>query len=277
MAHDDDPSKTGSGSEGNASDDTIKKSDIEALVSATVNKAITGHLKRELKSLPQLIKSALAESAAAPKTEGDEGVSDDAGDEQPKPKTPAKTPKAAGAKTGSEERAEPSAEAVRLAELEKRFEKQEKALKDANAATARERRRAADERGLATVRGEFTKLLRPDAVDLVTDAMRARGAFVIDDEGNVRMKVRASLEQGMPVEEHELPFHEALPHFLKTKDAALFLPPPNRGAGDRKGAFERDGRQPTTRQAPRRTDADESNALVDHVEQLTGKSLDELL
>lgn len=274
MPNDEDPSKTGSGSDGNASDDKITKSEIEALVSATVNKAITGHLKRELKSLPQLIKSALAESAAASKTEGDEDAGDDAGDGEPKPKTPAaKTPKAA-AKTGNEN-AEPSAEALRLAELEKRFEKTEKALKDANLATARERRRGAEERGYATVRSEFMKSLRPEAVDLVTDAMKARNAFVIDDEGNVRMKVRASLEQGLPVEEHELPFHEALPHFLKTKDAALFLPPPNRGAGDRKGAFEGDRRSPKPTQ--RRNDAATGDELVDAVERSTGKSFDDLI
>jgi hypothetical protein len=142
-------------------------------------------------------------AASAVKPDGD------AGDGEPKPK----------AKAGKE----PSEAEVQLAAMQKELA----ALKDHNRKVESDRRK---ERQQAIERGAYSDLkqnlagkVRAEALDAVADLVRGRGLISYDDQGNALMRV--TVNNGYENEDAQLPIAEAIPHYLKSKEAALFLPP----------------------------------------------------
>ena len=204
--------------EGDSSSPPMSRDEITALI----NSAITGHIKRALapEKIGAIVTPAL-ESALAPFKEQIAGLAKPA----PAPDAPAPKGKAKA------ESDEPDPRDLALAAMEKKFAKLEADHKAARELAAKERRASLEAKAISDLRAELTGKVRPEAVGVVADLLRARNAITIDENGAATMRVRFSPERGLPEEDHDLPFGDALPHFLKTKEAALFVPPPTGGAG----------------------------------------------
>lgn len=236
---------------GNASDQPqyVTKEEIAAIV----NSAVTSQLKRSLgKELGGAIEAALA-----PVRE--------------QLTTLAKPPEVIAPKAGAEQKPEQKNEQQpdpRVAELEKKLALLVTENTAARTAAARERKASLDARANSDLQKALTGKVRPEAVSAIADLMRARGMLIVDDEGNAKLKIRASLERGLPEEDHELPIDAALPHYLKTPEAALFIPPPQRAASG-SGRLLHDsqgGRGPTS-----------TTSALDAFADRHGKTVDELL
>lgn len=123
-----------------------------------------------------------------------------------------------------------------VASLQKQLDEMKSALKAKDEEAAAERKAARDEKAFGLLVTELTGKVRPGAERMVATLLKAQGQLVIDDEGNTSLKVRTSLAKGSAEQDHEFPIADGVGHYLKTKDAALFLPPPNSGGagGDRR-------------------------------------------
>lgn len=196
-------------------------------INAIVNAAVSSQLKRALpkvlaETLGPAINAAL-EPALKPLQESLAAL--------PKPGTePA--PDAKAKVKGKVDADEPDPKVVALEQKIAKLELDNKAAKES---AARERQAARESKAFSDLRQELTGKVRPEALDAVSTLLRARNQVVIDDAGNVSLKLRCSLEKGLPEEDVELPLAEAIPHFIKTKEAALFVPPPNQGGAGPKG------------------------------------------
>lgn len=135
---------------------------------------------------------------------------------------------------------EPSAE---LVAMQKRVAELERATKDANEKYARERQRSIETKALSDLKSMLGGKVRPDAVDTVADLIKGRGHITYDDDGNALMRVVVS-QKGFEDEEHTLPLAQAIPHFLKSKEASFFTPPPATGAGGAKPKLPNAARLP---------------------------------
>lgn len=225
------PNDQGTSQEPNEEKSTIDPQELTKLV----NSAVSSQLKRAMAGLPDMLKKAVAE-AIPPKSDGgdDGGNEGETEAERVARKAAKKAAKAAAATTGGDpadtaRKAVDDARTAEFAAMQKRLDKHEADLKDARKATAQANRRAAEEKGYASVRTALAKGI-PEGTGLnaAIDLLRSRGQIVIDDEGNAKMKLRAVFEQGLDEEERELALADAVPHYLKTPDAALFMPAPSR-------------------------------------------------
>ncbi len=174
---------------------------------ALVNQAVTSQLKRSLsKEITAALTGALepikAELAKA------KPAADPAADEQQKGK--------------------PNPE---LVALQKQLADMQAALRAKDEEAATERKKAREDRAFADLTAELTGKVRPGTERMVATLLKAQGNLVLDEEGAVALKVRTSLAKGTAEADHEFPLADGVGHFLKTKDAALFLPPPNPAGG----------------------------------------------
>lgn len=175
-------------------------------VAQIVNQAVTSQLGR---ILPKQLGTAI-EAAMKPLHERFAA--------QPEPATPDKT----------EQSHRPDPQIVAL-------QKQLADLQAANRASqeevASERKRAREDGAFSALTRSLSGKVRPGTEDIVATLLRAKGQLVIDDEGRPSLKVHTSLFKGQAEADHEFPIEDGVGHYLKTKDAALFLPPPTGGAG----------------------------------------------
>lgn len=177
---------------------------VAGIVSATLKKAVPDAIGGALKAFTETelapIKARLSEPAKTPETQ---------------------TPKA-------EQAGGPDPFVV---ELQAKIAKLEADGKAAREAAAAERRKALQSKAYSDLRQQLNGKVKPEAVDILADVLRARKLVSYDDDGNVKLKVLHAPVRGMAEEEAELPLSEALPIFLKSKEASMFLPAPSTGAG----------------------------------------------
>jgi len=202
------------GGEGTSAPEALTADKVRTIVSGmlktTVSKAVTdavGGLKSSFEAEFAPLKEMLAKAKTEP--------TDKPEDKQPKAKdAPAVDP--------------------RIEAFEKKIAKLEAEHKAATERAAKERARAIELSALGSLSQHLSGKVRPEAVDVVVKLMKADGRIVYDDEGNASMRVPVSLGKGLGFEDQELPIDEAIPHWLKSKEAALFLPAPSEGAGGTK-------------------------------------------
>jgi len=237
-------------------------------LNAAVNSAVTSQLKRTLaKELGSAIEGALAPFKAELEKIGLARIAADAESKTEPKQTQDDASKAAA--QGKQKSDEPDTKYVAL---EAKLAKLEADNKRDKEALTRERRSAVEARVHGELRSQLTGKVRPEAVGVVADLIRARNQLVIDSDGNARIKVRARLEAGLPEEDHELSLEDGLPHFLKSKEAALFMPPPpvakagkTRLSGDTPGARAANG------------DAASSNGALNAVAERLNANINDLL
>lgn len=145
-----------------------------------------------------------------------------------------------------QEAAKPSAE---LIALQKKIADLEKSNRETAERYAKERQRAIEANGISALRQSLSGKLKAEAVDIAADLIRARGQLVFDDDGNPLMRVVVK-QKGYDDEEQKLPLGEAIGHYLKSKEAELFLPPPSNGAGGAKPKLPNGSRTPNGQFAP---------------------------
>lgn len=210
-----DPAKTGQQQQQNPDEPAALTEDrVTEIVNASVNAAVTSQLKR---SLGKELATAVAAALEPLKTKL-EAV----------PVAPAPPP---DDKAPDKSKPDPI-----VASLQKQLDEMKSALKAKDEEAAAERKAARDEKAFGLLVTELTGKVRPGAERMVATLLKAQGQLVLDDDGNASLKVRTSLAKGSPEQDHEFPIADGVGHYLKTKDAALFLPPPNSGGagGDRR-------------------------------------------
>jgi hypothetical protein len=113
----------------------------------------------------------------------------------------------------------------RIVELEKQLQKVQEDSRKANERAAQERRRNHELAAFGSLRGALNGKVRAEAVDIVEAMVRGRNLLNIDEDGNATMKVKIRQSKDSPEEEETLPIEDAIGHWLKSKEAALFIPP----------------------------------------------------
>jgi hypothetical protein len=115
--------------------------------------------------------------------------------------------------------------------LQKRFDDSEKLRKAQEERAEKAEKQRRDDSAIGAVRAGFagTKV-RPELVDMLTTAEWAKGRFKFDDKGQVLMTVRRAPMAGLEEVDQDLPLKDALDHWVRSKEAEPFLPPP-RAAG----------------------------------------------
>jgi len=163
-----------------------------------VNQAVSGHLKRTLgKSVGEAIETAFAARESANESKQD----------------------AQGRASGAAAKdAEPWQKEIEA--LKRKVADSEKRAKDANL-------RAATDKGVTALTAALTASgkLRPEAVPVVVDLLtKAHGRLAIDDSGNAGYKLS---------DDETVSIEEGAKSFLASKEAALFMAPPQGGNGSR--------------------------------------------
>lgn len=155
-----------------------------------------------------------------------------------------------------EDKGKPSPEVAalqtRLAELERT--NKEFADKADKAEKARR-----EEAAFGSLRAALGKSVRPEMLEIATKVVRADGLISFDESGQPLFRVRRSPGAGMPEEDQNLPLADGIAHFLKSKDAAPFLPPPKPAPGNGGGAPRptfNGGTPPNGDRPPPKTDAE---------------------
>lgn len=110
-----------------------------------------------------------------------------------------------------------------------------------------ERTQARQDKAFSALVQSLSGQVRPGTENTVATLLQARKQFIVGENGEPLLRVRTALFKGQAEEDHELPLKDGLAHYLKTKDAELFLPPPTGGAGGQQRAS---GANPGARQIP---------------------------
>jgi hypothetical protein len=135
--------------------------------------------------------------------------------------------------------------------LEQRLEQMQAALQKAEDEKATERKVAREDRAFSGLVSELTGKVRPGTEKMVATLLKADGRLLIDEEsGNPLLRVRASRIKGMAEEDLDLPITDGLAHYLKTKDAQIFLPSPGNGGAGKEGGVSPAARQSAGGKAP---------------------------
>lgn len=213
-----DGDKKPDGDDANKQDDiggkvrTIVSGMLKTALPKTVNDAVAAALKSSLETELAPLKEFLAKSKEPAKT------ADDDGDKA----------------KGKQQKQEPPPADPRIEAFEKKLAKLEAENKLAAEKLAKERARAVESSAYGRLKDALNGKVRPESLRLIENDIRARGLLAFDDEGNATMKVRVSLGKGQGDEEQEHAIEDAIPHLLKEKEYALFIPPPSDGAGGTK-------------------------------------------
>lgn len=211
-----------------ASDGETAQQITEEQINAIVNRAVTAQLKRSLsKELGSAIAAAL------------EPIKKDLAAPQPEPKPD----------TGDKPKTSPEVLA-----LQKQLEDMRSSLRQKDEEATAERKRARDDKAYAEVIAELTGKVRPGTEKMVATLMRAEGRISVSDDGESLLKVRFSPTKGEAEQDQDLRVADAVPHYLKSKDAMVFLPPPSGGAGGDPNRVPSKGKQPPGQQPTRYTE-----------------------
>lgn len=237
-----DTAQAQAGQHGDTSPKYVTAEDIERIVEqklgGVVNSAVSSQLKRTLgKELGPALEKAIAplKDALTKREPTTDEPSDEPGNEPDAQPAATQRQGQQGQRTAQAQqqgKAQPDPEVLKLRKTVELLEGQMKAEQKR---AAEERQRAIEAKGYAEVQQALSDKVRPEAVPIVLDLFRARQRVTFTDEGDVRIRIRASFDRGMPEEERELSPADAIAHFIKTKEAALFLPPPGQAgpAGQR--------------------------------------------
>jgi hypothetical protein len=168
--------------------DFVSKSELTTIV----NQAVSSQLKRSLgKSIGEAVEAALA-----PIKEQLQARTEEPKDKQQSP------------------------EAIELAKLKEQFQKSEKARKTSE-------HRAFEERAYNALTSELTASgrVKPEAINVVADLLRARQVLRVGEDGSARYHVSD--------DEHFDLKEGVTSHFLKSKEASMFLVAPGTNPGMR--------------------------------------------
>ncbi len=181
----------------------------EDRLAAIVNAAVTGHLKR---SLGKEIGSALEAYDTKRRAE----------------KAARKAEEDAEVTRGAPVAKQPSPE---VAALEKRLSDMQAMMRSAQEEAASERQRAREHKAYGDLKSELNGKVRPEALDAVADLLfHARKRVSVDEDGNTLFAIRQAPAKGLPDADVNYPLSDGVREFLKTKEAALFVPSPGQGA-----------------------------------------------
>lgn len=180
----------------------------EDAIAQIVNAAVSSHLKRSLgKAIEEAIKP-VAEQLSQLKTAREEAPPQD-----------------------TKKKSDVDPEVVAL---KKQVADLTTAMQRSAEEAAAAQRQAREEKAYASLRDQLQGKVRPEALPIALDVIRARKLLTINEDGTVTFRHRAALAKGMEEQDHEFPLDRGVGEFLKSKDAALFLPAPG-GPGPRQG------------------------------------------
>lgn len=196
---------------GNEQSNFVSKDELRTIVSGMLRSS----QEKSSKELSSALDTKLAEFAAKiaeANGQKPKPVDDDAGEKsKAKPKGDA---------------APDVAENPAFLKMQKELEKLQLANQQLAEQRARERAKANEDRAYAGLKEQLSGKVRSEAVGVIADAVRGRGLISYDEEGNAHMRVTVAAK-GYDPEDQVLPLAEAIPHYLKSKEAALFLPAPS--------------------------------------------------
>lgn len=206
-----DPNATGGGTQNTPAqgDDNSNNPDFvtKEEMTSIVNAAVTSQLKRSLsKSIAEALGPAL-ESALKPIQE--------------KLEKPSNEPAA-----GDKKQDDPQVTA-----LKKQIDDMSTLLKQSQETAEAEKRKSQEQTARGALRSALTGKVRPEAVDDVVDLLFYRKRVAYDDQGNLTFTWRSALSKGLPEEDHQFPLEDGVNQFLKSKQAEIYLPPPNADKG----------------------------------------------
>jgi hypothetical protein len=213
------PDPTQGGQQGSESGEAsheggVSKDEVRTIVSGIVASA----LKKELpKIVDSQIKGALGEALGPALAAAIEPL-----------KASFAAAKPADESASGVDKSKPSPE---LVAMQKQLADMQAALRAKDEEAAAERKRAREDKAFADLTAELTGKVRPGTEKMVATLLKANGQLVVGDDGNATVKVKTALFKGQAEEEHEFPIADGVGHYLKSKDAALFLPAPSGGAG----------------------------------------------
>lgn len=198
------------GDKGNEQSNFVSKDELRTIVSGMLRSS----QEKVSKDLSGALDAKLAEFAAkiAEANGNKPKPSDEADGEKPKAKAKGDT-------------AVDPAESPAFLKMQKELEKLQQANQQLAEQRARERAKANEDRAYAGLKEHLSGKVRAEAIGVIADAVRGRGLITYDEDGNAQMRVTVAAK-GYEPEDQVLPIAEAIPHYLKSKEAALFLPAP---------------------------------------------------
>jgi hypothetical protein len=250
------PPKEGEEDNGGEDDEDAKpvtKGELAKMLGQTVNSAVTSQLKRL--DFKKMIGDAIAPvlEGLKPAPKGDDEEEDKGGK--------GKAPEKDGA----------------VLKLQRELETMKADAKKAQDEAAAEKKAARIEKVETTVRSLLGSRVRPEVLDLTVSALRARGALVVDDEGNASFRLPFAASKGAKPELTDFSLEDGVAEFLKTPEAAALVPAPNnggsgaparpRGPAGRPGSFDM-----STKPIEKWTPADRENAFQQNLERLAEKN-----
>lgn len=168
-------------------------------MNAAVNSAVTNHLKRFGEKQSKELQATIKEAIASMQA--------------PKPE-----PEKSDSKKADPEK---NAWESKYKELSDKFEASERARQAAE-------NKARDDKAFADLRNELSKKVRPELLDLAAENLfyvKKRVSF--DEDGN----------RLFTIDDKQMPFEDGVAQFLKSKEAAVFLPPPDPKVAPARGGF----------------------------------------
>lgn len=181
----------------------------------TINAAVTSQLKRVEPKHAEAVQAAVDAALAKQREE----------QEQQREEQQGKNGNAPNDKNqNGQPHRDPEAEKRALA-LEKQVLALQKALEDGNTQRAAAEKRAREQGAQSRLSSALSKV-KPEVKDLLAKAWQADGKVTFDADGNPMLRVRKSPVKGLPEEDMELPLEEGVAHWLSTKEAEAYLPPP---------------------------------------------------
>jgi len=194
----------------------------QAAIGQIVNSAVTSQLKR---SLPNAIGEAFKSVNWADTLKLDE-VLDGKFSKLLEDMPDDAEPDAGGGKSKGKKPAPDDAVARQLKELADKLENSEKA----RAEEARMRQEAETARSMDRATGELRNLLQPavrgELLDLLVRDLSGQKRIKLSENGSATLTVKRAPYKGAPEQDEDLPLGEAVPLWLGSEDAKVFLPAP---------------------------------------------------
>lgn len=228
----------------------MTRGEVSRLVGNMVNSALTAHFKKP--AFASMITEAVtgAVKAAMPKQEA---AADGEGEGAP-------------AKTGG--RIDPKVAQLEQQLAQVRAENAENAKRAAETAE-----RARVKEAESTLRTILAGKVRPEAVNFVIDAFKARGAIQFSEDGSPALRLPYSAAKGAKAELVDFDLEDGIGEWLKSSEASIFSPPPS-GGGSGAPPAARNGRMPV---APRgknpadMTPAERAASMTANLERLSSQ------
>ena len=192
----------GAPANGEGDDKPMSRAEVTDLINKTVTGAMTGHTKRLVADISKQIQASVAEAMKGlqPQPPAD--------DEDKKNKAPV---------DGN------------LAKMQRELQTMKEEAEKSRLEAAAEKKAARMEKVESSIRSALGAKLRPETLGLAVDALKARGAIVIDDDGNATLRMPYASVKGAKPELTDFAIEEGLDVWLRTPEAAALLPAPGSG------------------------------------------------